>query len=321
LTIVDSHVHLLSFPSLENLEDKIRTSDDVIRFRTAYPELYYAARSEEAIDNAHHLIEAMDRNGVGQALVSPTSGNTTNDQLAAAVRKHPGRLFGLARIGHKEEALGFPDDPTPLCEQAPRQLEYCLDVLGMKGLGEAAMRALTRATHPEDIAQDLAPILRTLAKYRAPWQIPTAWTQFPGGLYYGDPLFVDEIAQRYPEVPIILTKMGRSIQHLFDNALMVALRNENVYFDTVGTTSAHLRIAVERIGAHRIMFGTDWAATWRWVRHPADLHTLRLRVVEDAKLSTADREQVLWKTASTLFDLMPSAAQREQGNTDAQSFS
>jgi predicted TIM-barrel fold metal-dependent hydrolase len=76
-----------------------------------------------------------------------------------------------------------------------------------------------------------------------------------------------------------------------------------VYFDTVGTSPEHLRIAVDKLGAHRIMFGTDWSATWSWVRKPADLYTIRLGVIEKADLSPADREQVLWKTAVKVFDL------------------
>jgi hypothetical protein len=145
--------------------------------------------------------------------------------------------------------------------------------------------------------------MRALARHRAPIQIMTAWTQFRGGLWFGDPIWVDELAGRHPDVPIILTKMGRGIQTYFDHALAVALRNENVYFDTVGTSPEHLRIAVDKIGAHRIMFGTDWSATWRWMRTPADLYTTRLGVMAKADLSPADREQVLWKTAVRVFDL------------------
>lgn len=112
-----------------------------------------------------------------------------------------------------------------------------------------------------------------------------------------------ELAGRHPDVSIILTKMGRGIQTYFDHALAVAMRNENVYFDTVGTSPEHLRIAVDKLGAHRIMFGTDWSATWRWMRTPADLYTIRLGVIEKADLSPADLEQVLWQTAVKVFDL------------------
>src|SRR5687767_7880797 len=90
--IVDTHVHILSFPSFENLEDKIRTTRDIIEFRDRYPDLFRAGRSEEAIDNSSHLLERMDRYGVTHAVVQPTSGNTTNEQVADVVRQHPDRF-------------------------------------------------------------------------------------------------------------------------------------------------------------------------------------------------------------------------------------
>ena len=172
-------------------------------------------------------------------------------------------------------------------------MSYGVEQLGLKGMGETLVRSLTNEIHPERIARDLEPIMRTLARYGVPMQIPTGWSQFPGGLAYGDPLWVDELAGRHPDVPIILTKMGRSIQHLFDNAMMVALRNANVHFDIVGSSPAHVRGAVDKLGADRVMFGTDWSATWRWMTQPADIHTQRLRLVEAAGLSDEERERVL----------------------------
>ena len=104
-------------------------------------------------------------------------------------------------------------------------------------------------------------------------------------------------------MPIILTKMGRSLNYYFDIALSVAMRNRNVYFDTVGTSPEHLRTAVDAMGAQRIMFGSDWSATWRWLSDPAPLHTIRKRVLEKAKLSESESEQISWRTTVEVFGL------------------
>jgi predicted TIM-barrel fold metal-dependent hydrolase len=301
--IIDTHVHILGYPSLENLSDKIKTTEDLIAFRTRYPDLYNSTLSESPVDNSEYLIVDMDRHGVKYALVQARPGSVTNEQVATVVQKHPDRLFGLLRIGHDQEAAGYLDDPAPVREKAPEEIEFCIEKLHMKGMGEVFVRALTTEIHPEKIARDLDPIISTLAKYKVPVQFPTAWSQFPGGLYYGNPIFVDEIAQRHPDVPIILTKMGRGIGYYFDTAMAVAQRNTNVFFDTVGTIGSHLRIAVDKIGAERIMFGTDWSATWRWISKPADLHTIRLKTLDDAGLSEEEKEQILWKTAARVFNL------------------
>ena len=301
--IIDAHVHVLSFPSFRDLSDKIRTTEDVISFRTRYPELYRANLTESPIDNSDDLIAAMDKHGVAKALVQARPGYTTNRQVAEAAARHPGRLAGLLRIGHDQEAAGYVDDPAPVREKAPEEIAFCIEKLGMKGVGEIFIRALTNEIHPEKIARDLDPFMKTVARYQVPIQFPTAWSQFPGGLYYGNPIWVDEVAYRHPSVPIILTKMGRSITTYFDSALTVALRNVNIYFDVVGTCPEHLRIAVDKIGAERIMFGTDWSATWRWVSVPRDLYSLRLKVLEDAGLSESERDHILWRTAARLFKI------------------
>ena len=146
-------------------------------------------------------------------------------------------------------------------------------------------------------------MMDAVARYGVPVQFPTAWTQFPGGLFWGNPIWADEVACRYPEVPIILTKMGRGLITYFEPCLTVAMRNANIHFDVVGTTPEHLKIALDAIGSERILFGTDWSATWRFVREPADLYTIRLKVLDDAGVTGEARENILWRNAARLFRL------------------
>lgn len=303
--IIDTHVHIYSFPSFRDLSKYIRTMEDAIAFRTRHPELYRCNNVEEPVDNTDDLVADMDRNGVDFALVQARAGFVSNDLVAAAAKRHPKRMVALARVGHDQEAAGYHEDPGPTREAAPAELDRALGTLNMKGVGETFVRALTNHTNPEKIAKDLSGVMRVVEKYQVPIQFPTAWSQFPGGLFYGDPLWVDEVAARHPSVPIILTKMGRSITRYFDSAMTVAMRNVNVYFDVVGTSPGHLRFAIDKLGAERIMFGTDWSATWRWLSVPATLHQIRKKVLDDANLTATEREQIMWKTATKLFKLEP----------------
>jgi uncharacterized protein len=301
--IIDSHVHIYSFPSFRDLSNHIRTMEDAIAFRTRYPDLYRCNLTEEPIDNTDELIDDMDKNGVDFALVQARAGYVSNDMVASAASRHPRRMVPLARFGHDQQSGGYREDPTPAREAAPAEFERALTTLGMKGVGEVFIRAFTAEMHPERIAKDLAAIMKVVETFEVPIQFPTAWSQFPGGLYYGDPIWVDEVAARHPKAPIILTKMGRSLTRYFESAMVVALRNVNVHFDVVGTSPEHLRLAIDKLGADRILFGTDWSTTWHWLREPATLHEIRMKVVDDAGLSPAEREQVLWKNAARLFKL------------------
>lgn len=306
--IIDTHIHIYSYPSFRDLSKHIRTMEDAIAFRTRYPDLYKCNLTEEPVDNTDQLIADMDKNGIDFALVQARAGYVSNDLVATAAKRHPTRMVALARVGHDQEAAGYHKDPGPTREAAPAELERALTTLGMKGVGETFVRALTNRINPEKIAKDLSGVMRVVERYQVPIQFPTAWSQFPGGLYYGDPLWVDEVALRHPGVPIILTKMGRSITRYFDSAMTVAMRNVNIYFDVVGTSPQHLRFAIDKLGAERILFGTDWSTTWSWLSVPATLHQIRLKVLDDAKLTDAEREQILWKNAVRLFKLESNVA-------------
>ena len=301
--IIDTHVHIFSYPSFRDLSRQIRTMEDAIAFRTRYPDLYNCNLTEAPIDSTDDLIADMDRNGVDFALVQARAGHVSNDLVAQAAKRHPTRMVALARVGHDQEAAGYHDDPGPSREKAPVELERAITELGMYGVGEIFVRSLTNRVHPEKIAEDLSGIMRVVEKHQVPIQFPTAWSQFPGGLFYGDPVWADEVAGRHPNVPVILTKMGRSISRYFDTVMSVAMRNVNVYLDVVGTNPQHLRFAIDKLGPDRIMFGTDWSTTWRWLSVPGTLHQIRMKVLDEAKLTHAEKEQILWKNAARLFKL------------------
>lgn len=298
---IDTHTHPFSFPVLEARKDEFRRREDVISFRTRFPEEYQRRFTEDPIDICGDLLAVMDRHGITGALIQSTRGGMSNDDVAKAAQERPARLFPLVRVGPNYSPSGYDQDPSESLREAPRIIERAVEEFGVKGVGETSIRALTSARYPDDIAADLAPIMKILQRSRLPIQFPTAWTQFSGGLYYGNPLLLDDLAGAHPDVPIILTKMGRSIQFYFDMSMTVARRNINVYFDIVGTSAAHLRHALDILGPHRVMFGTDWSATWRLLQ--PDVYEEGFRVMEQAGVSDDERDAILYETAARLFDV------------------
>ena len=83
--IIDTHVHVYGFPSLQKLEKEIRCMEDAIAFRTRYPELYAGTLTDDPVDISDDLIAHMDRHGIHKAVVQARAGNVTNDQVAAVV--------------------------------------------------------------------------------------------------------------------------------------------------------------------------------------------------------------------------------------------
>ena len=87
--IIDSHVHIFSYPSFKDLSKHIRTMEDAIAFRTRYPDLYNCNLTEQPIDSTDDLVGDMDKNGVDFALVQARAGYVSNDVVAEAAKRHP----------------------------------------------------------------------------------------------------------------------------------------------------------------------------------------------------------------------------------------
>ena len=310
--IIDTHVHAVgSAAYTDDLGDKVKTLADKISVNSRYPDLLKNALSAAPLDLSDILIQHMDSNGVSHAVIQ-TDWLGSNELVADTVNKRPDRFSGLLSLLRWAELPKEPQteekDLANSRAKAAEEVIRGVEELGLKGVGEFFVRSFTMASHPEQIAKDMQPVMNAVARYKIPIQISTGWSMFPHSLSYGDPVWVDEIAYAYPEVPIVLTKMGRSIQHLFDNALMVASRNVNVYFDIVDSSSAHIRQAADRIGAERLMFGTDWGGVTRWVREPHNVVEKHKRLLDGANLSSNERAQIEWKTAANIFRLTENVA-------------
>lgn len=318
--MIDPHAHIGAFKAIEKIIPKLRRKSDFPAWRTKYPEVWNELITEKAIDNCEALVEAMDRNGVDVTLVQPTP-NVSTEFVRNAAARFPERLVPMGQPTRWPVGLRPADggDTAPFTdgdgvhsggEVVAQRTEYYFRELGMRAIGEVNTADITLEIDPRLIARDFDPMMEVLAAYRAPVQILTAWTQFPGGLYYGDALWVDEVACRHPNVPIVLTKMGRGIQRYFDSAMTVALRNSNVYLDISGTTAEHFSIALDALGPDRIMFATDWSYTWRYLKEPADIHMASIELVRDVVEDAGAVRQICSGTAAKVFEQALASAKR-----------
>ena len=163
------------------------------------------------------------------------------------------------------------------------------------------MRAFSEESEPDKIARDLMPVMEIMDEHKVPVMIHTAWTQFGTRLYHGIPMFVDDLAERFPEIPFTLTKMGRGYNFIFEICLALATKHDNVYLDTVQAPAEHVARAVREIGAERVIYGTDWDPTWRPLNLPEGIYPRTLAVIDRVGLSDDQKEWVLAKTAASLY--------------------
>jgi len=173
----------------------------------------------------------------------------------------------------------------------------------MRGFGEFSVRTFSEESDPVRIARDLMPVMEIINEYKIPVLIHTAWTQFGTRLHHGIPMFIDALAEQFPEIPFVLTKMGRGYEFIFEICLALATKRDNVYLDTVHSPAAHVARAIRDVGAERVIFGTDWDATWRPLNLPEGIYARSMAVIDEAGLSDDEKDQVLGKTAAALYGI------------------
>ena len=307
--LIDVHVHGGTPPGMIALTEGVNSPEDWGLLRSKDPERFAKAMGEAQVDNSDLLIEKMDEKGVTHALLQTTPGaGGTNKAIADMAQRHQGRFFPLYRPEFLMAAVGSGDltkkpDKEVFAENSRRFVEDVESVfpeLGLIGVGEVIPGGIvTSAVDPVEIARDMSPIMEALSPSHLPIQFPTGYTGWQGGLHYiWNPIWVDELAALFPDVPIVLAKIGRGFRTSFDTCMVVATRNANVYVEMTDVPSEHVREAVEKIGAHRIMFGVDLSQVSLNYAYELGFGNLN-----GAKLNAEELEWIAWRTANQVYGL------------------
>lgn len=107
------------------------------------------------------------------------------------------------------------------------------------------------------------------------------------------------IADKYPEVPVIFAHLGNGFSSYIDVLAQIEClsktNNENTLIDTSSLAihlSGLLEESINRIGSHRILFGTDM---------PLHFPQTMLDRITKSKISTDDKENILYKNSISFF--------------------
>jgi len=96
-------------------------------------------------------------------------------------------------------------------------------------------------------------------------------------LKYSNPIYIDDVAADFPDMPIILAHPSFPWQ---EEALSVATHKPNVYIDLSGWSPRYFpKILVQYANSilrHKVMFGSDWPAIMpdRWL---ADFEQIEIK--------------------------------------------
>jgi len=229
--IIDAHVHLMT---------------DITGW---YAYKMSAGGSDARAWDASATVRLLDDSGIDRSWLFTLSGlygfndwHAANDQVIEAARLHPDRFVPFC--------TAFPNQDA---EAAAREIRRSVDA-GCKGVKFHPWLQ----SFPANSAY-LYPALEVCAKHRLPVLFHT------GTPPYSQPFQVMEQARRFPGVPFVIGHFGKI---MFLDAVRSAEVCPNVWLETSGAQVADLQFAIERIGAGRILFGTDLpiggAASAKW---------------------------------------------------------
>jgi predicted TIM-barrel fold metal-dependent hydrolase len=235
--LIDWHMHVWLPEHLHGPEwgDQLdaRSAADPLSERGRYEDAD-EARSEAGVDIA-----------VAIALVSNRlKMNITNEFVAEYVERNRATTLGLASVD--------PNDP-----QAPDQLRYAIDTLGLHGL---KLSPPYQGFHPH------APEAYAVYDVAAELGLPVMWHQatvFPrqGVLEWAYPSLLDKVARDYPDMPHILAHGG---QPWYWETAALMVKHPNVWTDISACFGRPWQLqniivaAMEYNVADRILFGTDF---------------------------------------------------------------
>jgi uncharacterized protein len=190
------------------------------------------------IDPPEKLIPLLDEAGIDRAACMtyvdlPGSNPDALEYLADAVSRFPDRLLAVARLNPSYR------------RGAAEALRRAVDELGFRGV---KLHPTTTLAHPAD--QPTVALLRQAADLGVPALFHC------GDDPYTTPQAIAAGARQAPDTAVVLGHMGGYFH--VDDAIAAAERQPNLYLETSAMPyPGKIAEAVERVGAERVVFGSD----------------------------------------------------------------
>jgi predicted TIM-barrel fold metal-dependent hydrolase len=217
--------------------------------------------------------------GIDKTILQPAQVHTLEEVVAQhnviyeLCKKHPGTFYGMANPN--------PHLPDRDYEQEVRR---CIEEMGFVGI---KIHTFAHGVNPA--GRDGMRVFQLARALNVPVMVHTG-----AGIPFANPSNLIPVAQRYPDVKIIIAHCGMMV--MAGETYLVMKDYENVYADITWTGGFLLRHWIHELGAHRFMFGTDHA----------DNCGTELAKIKTSGLTLEEQEWVFSKAALKVYQLNPS---------------
>lgn len=271
--VIDFHVHAARYEAVTESYTKLIRSQ-------------WGDRMEWMIENyssPHAFLELMDESGIDYAVIlaelAPiTTGICRNEYVAEFCRNSP-RLIPFASI-------------NPYTSINPAQeLENLVLEHGFRGL---KLYPTYQYYYPND--SFLYPVYAKAQELGIPVSIHLGSSVFAGSrIKYGDPLYLDDVAVDFPELPLLMCHCGRPFW--YDRAFGLARLHRKVYLEISGLPPQKLLTyfpELERV-SDQIIYGSDWPG----IRTMAE----NIQAVKSLQLRDGTKEKILAGNGAHLLNI------------------
>lgn len=304
--IIDAHVHI--FPRVEGLTvvgptkglgyGRVAVGDEQIQI---IPPL-----CEHTLHTAEMLLAHMNWTGVNRAVLlqGPFYGEC-NEYAAGAVRAYPDRLIGIAYF-------------DPWDEHSQQNLKCILSAGSFSGVKVEFSEATGLAGIHAGVKLDDANISWVWGELERKGMVLVIDLGAVGSTSYQTEA-VHSIATAHPNLPIVIAHLAqpnpvveadKAKWRSWEEQINLGLLH-NVFFDTASlpayvasegypfrSVSRYLRIAIDKIGPGKVMWGTDVPVLFAHATYPQLLQAARRHL---EFLSLLEREMVLGRNAEQIY--------------------
>ncbi len=278
MKIINAHVHMVEFDKMIRKMGDIQLPGGISVLKDL--------ESTLPLLNIDTLIKQMDDAGIVQSILYAVEAPivySSNEYVHMLCSRYPDRLAGVASV-------------NPFAPDALDVLENAVNNLGLRGL---KFHPPLQKFYMNDEA--VFPVYQKAVELNIPIIFHVGTTPFGSlcRLAHANPLLVDDVAVEFPDLRIMLTHLG-TLWH--NEAFMVVEKNPNVFIDTAAYLYEIEEILtgnlVDRIGADKIIFGTDYP-----MPYAGKIHEMKdfVDCIKRINLSDDIKEMIFHKNFETFF--------------------
>ena len=244
--ITDVHVHV----------EPYRTLKPAI-FKMLWPAVPDRERASRLIDDPSAFLGHLDAIGVERAClinyVAPDVMGFTEDV---------NRFVGEFAAEDRKRLIPFGSVHPKRTKDAKRDVERLASKWEMGGMKIHPPHQLFAANgYVDGKLPSLRTIYKTAERLRMPVMVHTGTSVFPGARSkFGDPMDLDDVAQDFPDLTILMAHGGRPLW--CETAFYLLRRHPNLYLDISSIPPRRLLEWFPRLEeiASKVVFGSDWPA-------------------------------------------------------------